>query len=114
MLHEDCPTIGMVVECGFNRGDTFATDIFPMRISFDPKYSDPFGIFPEFVDFFLTQRLAHILQGTGAVLLLLGCIAFDNAKVLSLPNHAWEKQDAFEHLHIYLETYWVRSPICKY
>ena len=105
MLHEDCPTMGLVVQCGFTRDIVFTTDLFPLRITFDVEYSDPFIIFPEYKNLFLAQRLSQILGITGVVLLLFGAVAFKKADALRGQSSSWDEQIAFGHLNVYLETY---------
>lgn len=104
--------MGLVVECGFTRDIAFATDFFPLRITFDVIYSDPFDVFPQYENLFLAERLPHILGGTGVVLLLFGVTAYKKADALRNRSFLnWDEQMAFERLNIYLETYKVkRSP----
>jgi hypothetical protein len=45
----------LVVECGFTRDIVFATDVFPLCITFDVPYSDPFDVFPEYKNLFLVE-----------------------------------------------------------
>ena len=115
MLHAACPTMGLVVECGFTRDIVFATDIFPLRITFDVMYSDPFYVFPKYENLFLAERLPHILGGTGVVLLLFRTTAYKKADALRKRSFLdWDEQVAFECLNVYLETYRVKRWPCKH
>ena len=114
-LHAACPTMGLVGECGFTRDIVFATDVFPLRITFDVMYSDPFEVFPEYENLFLAERLPHILGWTGVVLLLFGATAYEKADALRKRSCLdWDEQMALEHLDVYLETYKVKRSPCKH
>jgi len=114
MLHEACPTMGLVVEYGFTR-DIVATDIFPLRITFDVTYNDPFDVLPKYKKLFLAERLPHILGGTGVVLRLFGATVYKRVDALREQSFLnWDKQVAFEPLNVYLETYNVELSHCKH
>ena len=115
--------MGMVVDFGFNRANTFATDVFPFRVPYDPEVSDPFDKFPEFERVFLKRRLPEILKGDGVVLLVFGTVAFGKVQSLvssttgsssssysQFKSHACREESsldpqyAFKDLNVYLET----------
>ena len=97
--------MGMVVNCGFTRNRVFATDSFPLRVRYNGDNSNPFDQFPEYENLFVGERLAHILEGTGVVLLLFGVVAFRKAEdVRQQLGLNWEQQFHFGDLNVYLET----------
>jgi len=107
MLHEQCPTMGLVVLCGFNRNNTFGTDIFPLRINFDaPDYNDPFSLFPEFEDIFIRKPFWRLTDEEGIVSLVFGNTAFSIMQ--DVLGEALERQFAFKGIEVYLETNKVR------
>jgi hypothetical protein len=44
---------------------------------------------------------------TGVMLLLFDAVAFKKADALRGQSSRWDEQIAFDHLNVYLETYWV-------
>jgi hypothetical protein len=103
MLHPECPSMGMVLECGLNSGNCFATDIFPLRFNLDTEYcDDPFFVFPEFKWVFLKRYLPNFLKFGGEALLIFGNSAFDTfASVRRLEEEDLGAENA--HLEVYTE-----------
>jgi len=103
MLHENCPTMGLVVQCGFNRKNTFGTDVFPLRINFDtPDYNDPFCLFSEFEDLFICNRFCKLTDEEGIVFLVFGKTPF--SVMNGVLGETLEPQFGFKDIEVYLET----------
>ena len=108
MLHRDCPSMGLVVECGLTEENCFGDDIFPVRIQNAhlrrvSESGDPFEAYPEFQDLFLKLHLPNFLMHGGKVLLVLGRIAFGKLRE-ELGLRKVELGRSLNHLEIYYET----------
>jgi hypothetical protein len=107
ILHQDCPCMGLVVECGFTERNCFGADIFPVRIQNgylqdNSDNGDPFEAYPEFMELFLSRHLPNFLRFGGQVLLVLGKTSFESLKQ-TLPLRKVELDESVNHLEIYCE-----------
>jgi len=108
MLHKDCPSMGLVVNCGFMEKNCFGTDIFPVRIQnshlikVSATRRDPFKAYCEFKKLFLEGHLPNVLEYGGKVILVFGRRAFEMLrKKLSLRKVGLGRN--LDHLKIYCE-----------
>lgn len=103
MLDPQCPTMGMVTECGFTERNCFGTDIFPLHFDLNRDYTDnPFHVFGEFKWLFMKKHVPGFLKLGGDVLLVFGDVAFDILySYRRLQFESLGKDN--EHLNIYTE-----------
>jgi hypothetical protein len=79
MLDPDCPSMGLVVDCGLTGDKCYGTDLFPLHVDIDYLQATdrPFDDFPQFEHLFLSRHLDSFLNIGGKVLLVFGGSAFD-------------------------------------
>ena len=87
MLDESCPTMSMMLDCGFTGANAYGTDIFPLKVDLvlidaldehkNPRRQrrNPFKSFPRFEKLF-RRHLDNFLQW-GKVLLVFGEVAWE-------------------------------------
>jgi hypothetical protein len=97
--------MGLVVDYGFTEDTCFGADIFPIRVQNwylrrASKNRDPFQVYHEFRDLFISRHLPNFLRFGGKVLLVLGNNAFARVnEVLRLKKV--DLDESIDHLSIY-------------
>lgn len=101
MLNPDCPSMGPVIQCGFNERNCFGVDIFPLRIHLNPDHwSNPVESFPDFEEVFLSRHISNVLKFGGRVILALGKEVFQ-ILLLGLQRVGLDSENS--HLKVYVQ-----------